>query len=234
MDINFWIEENPWIKNSTIYENKLFDNNSPTIDINNLVCDEKTLDRIMNFIDYWKLKNNLPIELLVFLAHMLQTYLENNKLLEMIVNSNNIEIIIYIIENNILSIDILLSFSIICDSLVVFKYLIDNVIPKQNMDDLFIDTCKCNSPKIMKYVLDNGADISFDDYVCIIYLNSPGFNDHRPDITEAIELLISKDPSNIKNHLISYYFSNNYSKDEVYDNLKQYGIRKRDIKKFLE
>ena len=147
MDITNWIEENPWIKKSKLYESGEWSNLHEiiTIDILNL---NNYID-IISVLDFWEVYT-YPTEIYIYLYNLSSQdkklcFNYCNKHLKLFLNS---EILIG-------------EFSIIIDNIELLQYSIENnYITKE---EALIIAAKNEKLEIVTYLINNGVDVGYDE-----------------------------------------------------------------------
>lgn len=223
-----WIHENPWIKKSDKYINKEYDSHFPMININELSVSEKVLNEIVIFIDTWILHKPYPIEFYIhFLSIDRKIYnkghiydMVNGDKRNIIKEANNLELLIFAVENNIITnIDNCLIYMSILGNLNFVIYLVNIGANIDKLKNYLIQWCP--SIEIMKYLISKGADIHIGD-------DSPLLSACKNGKIEFVKILVNEGANiyinkNGKNVFITAAYENNHI--EVVEYLKSKGLK---------
>ena len=175
-----YIENNPWIKKSDTYisgEYKNFEYNTiPKINLgfseedNNL-----SIDTLIPFLDFWKLHEPYPNKIYLYVKSLSKKdkeSIKNNHLKELIklgindfsIKTENLELLIYLLENNFLTNITALSFAVEYGKIKIVEFLVENNL---NIITIFNYSLTVASSKgyieVVKYLVKHGADIHYRD-----------------------------------------------------------------------
>lgn len=159
-----WIQNNAYIKESKTYRTgkylKYIPSSIPTIDINNFEINRMNIEKLFSFFVFWRI-NSIPIEIYIILLNIDKNQLKKiteeylllgwekqyitniNEMLgnkaSLIAESNNLELLIYTLDNNIeFKLHDLVVSSIRYNSLNIVNYLVkNNMIPKEAYENAF-------------------------------------------------------------------------------------------------
>lgn len=205
-DLQFWINNNSWIYQSELYDTQKYIwftkqkyNILPTIDINNLSADLKTLKQVIKFIKIWGLYK-YPIQICIFLIHC--CVLDN-----LIIENENIKIPINIQKNT--KINIIYNIIKEYNNIEIFNYVIENNLLTK--DHLFIEILENKDIKLLQKLINN--DISNCVFKFAIKHNIN---------YDTIKLLLQNYAYKIDDIMLSYAIDNYFNYDIINLLLKNY------------
>ena len=161
--LNSWINENSWVKESELYESGEYKKWKPEtvrkIDLNNL-----NIKKLIKFLDFWKLYEPYPNEIYLYIDALSEedkSDIKDEHLKELIklginnfsIKNNNLGLLQYLIENNFITNDQALRLASENGEIKVVKYLVDHGANVNAEDDYALIWASINGHKdIVKYL----------------------------------------------------------------------------------
>ena len=176
-----YIENNLWITKSETYETgeylKYYYENIPKIDLNNI----SSVPNLNKFLNFWKLYEHYPNEIYLYVAVLSKEdkkEIKNKHLKELInlginyfaIVNNNIELLIFLLENNSITNNQALIYASKNGHLDVVEYLVDHGANLNVEDDNSLQWASSKGHlKVVEYLVDHGANVNAqDDYALIL------------------------------------------------------------------